>query len=673
LRNYVLRGWDAEGYCPRDVENEARVLMRYAFMLAEVYPSLHRNEERPGHASALPPAEGSAPSGCSSQRPPRPPWLEPSLLHVLFVSRSPDLAEALLDGLRAASPLASVVADSHARDGGVCAAAIEAGFRSYAFIDAELRMLRLWTVSERELHAAVGIEGGDIFFDLIVWLVEGQADDQAALPPAAASVVQASKVLEPCKERLAQELKEARAAKQAAAQDENFELARSWKAREAELEGKLRAAEAAEAAAEGERRELREALEQAHEAKRAAVAAEEFKEAQQWKVKEKELEAQLAALNVADTTVATSMTSSTWHDRLAALTGTGSPPLLVVGVPAAPRDLRAEAVHAGLAPDRIWTLPRTKLGQRPGLCEEPGFWAVVEAALQSLSAGRSFPEELPRINLPSDTKLGASVRLRYMEGPSGGSKANAKAGTKDATKWPLAAQQELNGRCGTVIGYEGEGPIPPSLFLVRLWDGEVIHVVREQFTLLSFKLGASSPVQLNNMQRMRVRLKDLKSKPELNGREGDADDWLSEGRYTVVFKEGGHVAAKPENVEVLEPSSNELQGCVGLVDARDGARGRYKVLLVKTTDRTEERSEVRLHGLRAKPALNGQEAIIDTFNPRTERYTARLKDGSGEVAIKRQNFEFIHAVRIEAMSLNLPADRVDYFLDPEDEDMLFDK
>jgi len=51
----------------------------------------------------------------------------------------------------------------------------------------------------------------------------------------------------------------------------------------------------------------------------------------------------------------------------------------------------------------------------------------------------------------------------------------------------------------------------------------------------------------------------------------------------------------------------------------------------------------------------------------------RLKSDGSEIAIRRQNFEFVKPVRIEALSLNLLADRVDYFLDPDDEEMLCNK
>merc|ERR1711963_373645 len=112
---------------------------------------------------------------------------------------------------------------------------------------------------------------------------------------------------------------------------------------------------------------------------------------------------------------------------------------------------------------------------------------------------------------------------------------------------------------------------------------------------------------------MWVRLKNLKSKPELNGKECRSDDATTNGRYMVKLKDGGSIAVKPENIDILERGPRKLDGCVGLVDACDPNRLRYKVLIVNSNERTEERCHVRLKGLTKRPELNGQEAKIESF------------------------------------------------------------
>jgi len=127
----------------------------------------------------------------------------------------------------------------------------------------------------------------------------------------------------------------------------------------------------------------------------------------------------------------------------------------------------------------------------------------------------------------SETILGQTVRL------------------KDLEKKP-----ELNGRCGVCVGYDKD----QSRYHVRL----ITNGVESDIALKQHNFSILKPKMLYNM----VRIKDLTSKPELNGRYGLVDAFLRETeRYRVLVPDrpgSGHaLSLKSANLDRVEETSAE--------------------------------------------------------------------------------------------------------------------
>jgi len=93
---------------------------------------------------------------------------------------------------------------------------------------------------------------------------------------------------------------------------------------------------------------------------------------------------------------------------------------------------------------------------------------------------------------------------------------------------------------------------------------------------------------------------------------------------------------------------------------------KYKVLLVNPA----QSGRVRLKGLVQKPELNGREGTIIVFKVETQRYQVALSGDGFEVNVKRVNMDFLQPQRITARVLSLCPERVDYWLDPDEEETL---
>jgi len=122
----------------------------------------------------------------------------------------------------------------------------------------------------------------------------------------------------------------------------------------------------------------------------------------------------------------------------------------------------------------------------------------------------------------SDTILGQTVRLKELE-----------------------KKPELNGRCGVCVGFDKD----QGRYHIRL----ITNGVESDIALKQNNFSILKPKMLDAM----VRIKDLSSKPELNGRYGFVDAFLRETeRYRVLIPEhpgsGQALALKSANLERVE-------------------------------------------------------------------------------------------------------------------------
>mmetsp|Transcript_17981 Transcript_17981/g.42429 ORF Transcript_17981/g.42429 Transcript_17981/m.42429 type:complete len:378 (-) Transcript_17981:191-1324(-) len=139
-----------------------------------------------------------------------------------------------------------------------------------------------------------------------------------------------------------------------------------------------------------------------------------------------------------------------------------------------------------------------------------------------------------------------------------------------------------------------------------------------------------------------VSLKGLVSKPERNGDRGEVVDYdPASGRYTVLLEdEGEHLRVKPTNIlqhvhvtlHGIE-ARPELNGRRGTVMAWNGSKERYniyvmdmsKVVSLKPANVVLENETVgHIIGLQSKPELNGNWGTIKSFDRQAGRYEVQV-------------------------------------------------
>lgn len=254
---------------------------------------------------------------------------------------------------------------------------------------------------------------------------------------------------------------------------------------------------------------------------------------------------------------------------------------------------------------------------------------MLRAGARMVLESRGFPEALPERNIGECIKLGCSVHIHGLRG----------------------TDQGLNGQFGTCVGCENDGTWD-SQYLVRLWDGDVVTLRKDNVTRSSLKLEASMVVELTQMDVQWVRLKDLKARPELNGKDGllESSSDGDTGRFSVRLHDGSSVKVKPDNVEVVELERPEFQGSVGLLDTPDPAQGCYKVLVV----RQGQEGRVQLQTLTQNPLMNGKRGVlVGGIDENTEKYSVKLDHSGGRIKIRKENLLF-EGSRLLAKVLRVP-------------------
>lgn len=139
-----------------------------------------------------------------------------------------------------------------------------------------------------------------------------------------------------------------------------------------------------------------------------------------------------------------------------------------------------------------------------------------------------------------------------------------------------------------------------------------------------------------------VRLAELHSQPEKNGKIGTVESWDgARGRYVVALQEGGTLAARPDNVRqvvteavVTGTSQDALNGKAAAAATFDRASKRYRceglradgsvVSLKPEHLALPKDTRVRIEGVSSRPELNGAVGTVAAVDLAAGRYNVQL-------------------------------------------------
>eukprot|EP00746_Dinoflagellata_sp_MGD_P139296 gnl/MRDRNA2_/MRDRNA2_72776_c0_seq1.p1 gnl/MRDRNA2_/MRDRNA2_72776_c0~~gnl/MRDRNA2_/MRDRNA2_72776_c0_seq1.p1 ORF type:complete len:898 (+),score=169.74 gnl/MRDRNA2_/MRDRNA2_72776_c0_seq1:368-2695(+) len=131
-------------------------------------------------------------------------------------------------------------------------------------------------------------------------------------------------------------------------------------------------------------------------------------------------------------------------------------------------------------------------------------------------------------------------------------------------------------------------------------------------------------------QGMRVRIKGLQTRQDLNGQEGQISEYdHSHGRWQVRLDAGSGMLLKAANLEDL--TDQGLQDPNSLLVSPDPK-------LQDLNPHLKPGIRVRCHGLEAFSNLNGVEGVLVEFDVAKERWKVRMDNGTGKI-MKAVNLE----------------------------------
>ena len=144
-----------------------------------------------------------------------------------------------------------------------------------------------------------------------------------------------------------------------------------------------------------------------------------------------------------------------------------------------------------------------------------------------------------------------------------------------------------------------------------------------------------------------IVVRDLQSSSERNGLMGKVYDFdRSSHRYVVILESNDLLSLKKNNILVLSNITHANTGARGKIVGYNG--NKYNILL-KHNNRSIKLNEIKIEDIiiengnlveivnvRSKPQLNGEQAIIEDYNPNENRYTLKLEDGN-QIRVKRNN------------------------------------
>ncbi|CAE8596229.1 unnamed protein product, partial [Polarella glacialis] len=242
---------------------------------------------------------------------------------------------------------------------------------------------------------------------------------------------------------------------------------------------------------------------------------------------------------------------------------------------------------------------------------DSGAGLMLKAAnLESCNPTQSAPSSPGRLVLQKDSGISPGMRVRIHG---------------------LMARPELNGTEGTVVEWDdGE-----ERWKVRLDSGAGLMLKAANLESCNPTQSApSSPGRLVLQKDsgispgMRVRIRGLMARPELNGTEGTVAEWDDgEQRWKVRSDSGTGLMLKAANLESCNPLQSVPSSPERLVLQKDSG--------------ISPGMRVRIHGLMARPELNGTEGTVVEWDDGEQRWKVievRSDSGTG-LMLRAANLE----------------------------------
>lgn len=210
----------------------------------------------------------------------------------------------------------------------------------------------------------------------------------------------------------------------------------------------------------------------------------------------------------------------------------------------------------------------------------------------------------------------------------------------------LQARSELNGLRGWVDGWDEMH----QRWQVRMDDQTGKLLKTEHLEVLG---GEEAPPVFR--EGARVRVHSLKARPDLNGLDGTLAGFEEgEQRWRVLLDGGARLLLRDCNMDLL---SNPQEGSLGrthmaVVETRQEPAA-FEASPEPPLPALYAGHRVRISGLQAQPALNGQEGVLVEFDDALGRWKVAMEDGSGK-ALKPQHLLLVMDDK-EPAPLEVPA------------------
>jgi len=135
---------------------------------------------------------------------------------------------------------------------------------------------------------------------------------------------------------------------------------------------------------------------------------------------------------------------------------------------------------------------------------------------------------------------------------------------------------------------------------------------------------------------LRIRVRGLRSRPELNGCEGCVVEFDQElSRWRTLLDDGTGLSLKPEALEVIEEPTIAARAPI---DAGESNEAEQTGAAAGSVAGLLPGARVRLRSLTSRPDLNGQQGSLVEFEAEHGRWKVILDDGSG-LALRPHNLE----------------------------------
>ena len=179
--------------------------------------------------------------------------------------------------------------------------------------------------------------------------------------------------------------------------------------------------------------------------------------------------------------------------------------------------------------------------------------------------------------------------------------------------------KQLNGKCGVVVYLDITTHSISSTprYVVRLTQGGSWHRLR--------------PGNVKQIPSRGVTIVNVKSKPELNGRQADVMSWRSDGKFVVKMLTTTGLVAKGADGEVEE---------------------KYTFLALKPEFCIlPPGTAVVLHSLKSKAELNGIRGCLVTFQKESGRYVVRIPDHTASSSASSADADSMKTVAVKPANI----------------------